>query len=67
MAWTTATERRRRGGEAVEAGGGAAQSYSANQVALDPISHLLPVPVGASVSLCAALALLLFLSGHEYE
>ena len=36
MAWTPATEQRRRVGEAVEAGGGAARSYSANQVALGP-------------------------------
>ena len=37
MAWTPETERRRRGRDAGEAGSGAARSYSANQVALDPI------------------------------
>ena len=35
----TATERRWRGGEAVEAGSGAARSYLANRVALDPIKQ----------------------------
>ena len=35
----TATERRWRGGEADEAGTGAARSYLANRVALDPIKQ----------------------------
>ena len=37
MVWTPTTERRQQGRETVEEGGGAAQSYSVNQVALDPI------------------------------
>ena len=37
MVWTPTKERRQRARETVEEGGGAAQSYSVNQVALDPI------------------------------